>query len=92
MGGACGTHAYRIRLENLKETVCLGDLSIDVWIILKWTLKKQGGRGWTVFIWFRTGTSQWQILVHYAASYHSAKPDLWITIRHWDNSRSFYTW
>jgi hypothetical protein len=69
----------------------LEDLSIDVWIILKWTLQKQGGRGWTVFIWFSIGTSLWLILVHNAASYRSAKPDLWIRIRHWDNSRSFYT-
>lgn len=58
MGGTYGTHVYRIWLENLKETVCLEDLRIDVWIILKWTLEKQGGRGWTVFIWFRKGTSQ----------------------------------
>ena len=43
MGGTCGTHVYRILLENLKETVCLEDLIIDVWIILKWTLEKQGG-------------------------------------------------
>ena len=50
MGGACGTHVYRNRLENLKETVCLEYLSIDVRIILKWTLEKQNGRGWTVFI------------------------------------------
>jgi len=91
MGGACGTHAYRIQLENLKETVCLEDLSIDVCRKLKWTLEKEGGREWTVFIWFRAGTSQWQILVHNAASYHSAKPDLWIRIHHWDKSRSFYT-
>jgi len=92
MGGAYGTHAYRIRLENTKETVCLEDLSIDVSIILKWSLEKQSGRGWTLFIWFSIGTSQWLILVHNAASYRSAQPDLWIRIRHWDNSRSFYTW
>jgi hypothetical protein len=89
LGVACGTHVYRIQLENMKETVCLEYLSTDVWIILKWTLEKQGGNGWTVFIWFRTGTSQWHILVHNAASYHSAKPDLWFRIRHWDNGRSF---
>jgi len=93
MGGACGTHVYMIQLENLKETtVCLEDLSTDIRIILNWTLEKQSGRGWTVFIWFSIRTSQWLIPVHNAPSYHSTKPDLWIRIRHWDKGRSFYMW
>jgi hypothetical protein len=59
---------------------------------IKMDLEKQSGRVWTVFIWFSIGTSQWLILVRYAGPYCSAKPDLWIRIHHWDNSRFFYTW
>jgi hypothetical protein len=50
MGGECSTHgemrnAYRIVfLGSQKVRDLLEDLSVDGTIILKWTLRKQGGR------------------------------------------------
>jgi hypothetical protein len=40
----------------------LGDLNVDVKIILDWILEKQGVKMWTGFIWLRTG--QWQALMN----------------------------
>jgi hypothetical protein len=43
--------------ENLKEGVHLEDLVIDGKIILKFNLKKRGGKVWTGFTWLRRETS-----------------------------------
>jgi hypothetical protein len=42
---------------NYKGGNHLGDLSIDVGIVLKWILEKRGMRMWTTFIRLRIGTS-----------------------------------
>jgi hypothetical protein len=50
-----GGGAYRFVVGNLKERDHLEDLVSDVWIILKWILKKYNGRTWTGFVWLRIG-------------------------------------
>jgi hypothetical protein len=45
-------NAYIILDENH-----LGELGVDMRIILKCVLKKQDMKVWTEFIWFRLGTS-----------------------------------
>jgi hypothetical protein len=41
-------------LKSLKERDLLDDLGIDG-KILKWIIKKSGGRVWTGYIWVRIG-------------------------------------
>jgi len=43
--------------EDLKGRDHLKDLGVVGKIILEWVLGKLGGKGWTGFIWLRTGTS-----------------------------------
>jgi hypothetical protein len=42
-------------LENQKESDLLGDLGVDVAIILKCILREHGRRVWIGLIWLRTG-------------------------------------
>jgi hypothetical protein len=44
-------------LKNLKGRDYLGDLSVDGRITLECTLKVEGMRVWTVFVWLGAGIS-----------------------------------
>jgi hypothetical protein len=60
MGRAYNTHGKDETLfwsENLKGRCHLKDLGVDGRIIVECALGKYGGKVWTGFIWFRTGTS-----------------------------------
>jgi hypothetical protein len=46
MGGICSMHE---RNEHLKERYYLKDIGVDVRVIFKLTLKKEGVRMWTEF-------------------------------------------
>jgi hypothetical protein len=47
----------------LKGGENMGDLGIDVRIILKWILEKRGGNVWTGCIWFRVWTPSSKLCV-----------------------------
>jgi hypothetical protein len=60
MGGACGTGErenkyvpYSVLMWNpdLEEREQLKGVSVDVWMIFKWILKKLNWSLWTEFIW-----------------------------------------
>jgi hypothetical protein len=51
MGWACSAQG-EFWLESLKSSE---DLVIDGRIILKWFVRRYGGRVWTGFIWLRIG-------------------------------------
>jgi len=59
----CSTHEGKERYiqdfggEELRERDHLGDLGVDVRIILKWISKKVDGLAWTGLIWLRIGTN-----------------------------------
>jgi hypothetical protein len=63
MGGACSTHGkdekciQNFLSENLKRRDHEGEPAADRRIILERILKKQGGKSWSGFIWFRIGRS-----------------------------------
>jgi hypothetical protein len=44
-------------LENLHEREQLEDTGVDKRIILKWMLRKQGGKMWNGLVCLRIGTS-----------------------------------
>jgi hypothetical protein len=44
-------------IQNVDKKTSGKDLGVDGRIILKLIMNKQDGRTWTVFIWFRIGTS-----------------------------------
>jgi hypothetical protein len=50
--GRCGRYRNSYRNLNLNERDHLGDTGIDVRIILKLTLKKEGWMTGTGFVWF----------------------------------------
>jgi hypothetical protein len=50
MGGACSRKDTKLLSENLKGRQYLEDLYKDERIILKWILKKYGGKMWNGFI------------------------------------------
>jgi hypothetical protein len=50
-------NAYKIWSENLKGRDHSEELDVGGRLILEWFLEKQGGKGWTGFIWLRIGTS-----------------------------------
>jgi hypothetical protein len=45
-----------IWLKSHREDSSKDKSTDEILIILKWTVRKQGGRVWTVFIWLRKGT------------------------------------
>jgi hypothetical protein len=62
MGGACGTYErenkyvpYSVIIwkPDMEEREQLKGVSVDVWMIFRWILKKLNGRLWTEFIWLR---------------------------------------
>jgi hypothetical protein len=66
MGGTCGTcerenkyvpYSVLMGKPDLEEREQLKGLSVDVWMIFKWILKKLSGRLWTEFIWLRIAPS-----------------------------------
>jgi hypothetical protein len=46
----------KLWLESLKGRDQWEDLDVDGRIILRWILKKHGGRVWNGFVWLRIGT------------------------------------
>jgi hypothetical protein len=61
-GGACSTNgsdgnAYNILVGKPEGKDNLEDLRVDGKVILKWTLRKLGGKMWTGCIWIRMGAS-----------------------------------
>jgi hypothetical protein len=66
MGGACGTcereskyvpYSVFMWKPDLEEREQLKGVSVDVWMIFRWILKKLNGRLWTEFIWLRIAPS-----------------------------------
>jgi hypothetical protein len=49
------TNAYKILVCKPEGRVESEDMGVDVKIILKWILGKQGGRFWSGFIWLSIG-------------------------------------
>jgi hypothetical protein len=49
-------NAHRIMVGKPEEKRPLEDLDVNVNTILKWILRKSGGRVWTGLIWLRIGT------------------------------------
>jgi predicted NUDIX family NTP pyrophosphohydrolase len=45
------------RRENLKRRDRSEEMGVDGKKISEWTFRKQGGKVWTVFVWFRIETS-----------------------------------
>jgi len=59
IGGACGTcerdnkcvpYSVFMGKPDLEERERLKGVSVDVWMIFRWILKKQNGRLWTEFV------------------------------------------
>jgi hypothetical protein len=48
-------NAYSILVEYPAGKRRLGDLGVDMRIILKWIIRKYGGKLWTRCIWLRIG-------------------------------------
>jgi hypothetical protein len=60
MGGAYSAHG-RVLFESVTETFHSEDLRVNVMILLKWILGKEGVRIWSGLIWLRIDT--WRALM-----------------------------
>jgi hypothetical protein len=52
---------YKLAVRKLEGKRLFGGATVVGRIIIKWILKKQGGRLWPEFIWLRIGMNGWSL-------------------------------